>query len=157
VRAGEPAPKVAPAIREFYAAVASLIELITQARHRRPPQRSLPAEKESSGELQVAPSARARTPRAARERRDDADERPRHDRAQLRLEEGPSAQAQEPAVVEVHHEAATGDVEMPAPKAVAAQSARLACFRLLEIEQTLRWSWDHLNPFELDLLAESNG
>jgi len=68
VRAGEPASKVAPAIREFCAAVGSLIELITQARHRRPPQRSLPPEEESSGELQVVPLPRARTPRAARER-----------------------------------------------------------------------------------------
>ena len=101
------------------------------------------------------PSTRARTPRAARERREDLDERGRHDRAQLRLDDGPFPSGQEPAVVEVHHETATGEAEMPATEAVTSQSARLASFRLLEIEQTLRWSWDHLNSFELDLLAEA--
>lgn len=155
VRGGESAYKIAPAIREFYAAVGSLIELITQSRHRPTPQQSLLPDEELSGELQLMPSARARTPRAARERREDLDERGRHDRAQLRLDDGPFPSGQEPAVVEVHHEAATGEAEMPAPEAVASQSARLASFRLLEIEQTLRWSWDHLNSFELDLLAEA--
>jgi hypothetical protein len=155
VRGGERRTAVAPAIREFYAAVESLTELILQARHRRSQQRSLLPEEESSGELHVAPVARARSPRAVRERRNDADERSRHDRAQLRLDDGPSPNGQEPAVVEVHHEPAAGLAEMPAPEAVASQSARLASFRLLEIEQTLRWSWDHLNPFELDLLAEA--
>jgi hypothetical protein len=80
VNGDKPAPKIAPAIREFYAAVGSLIELITQARHRRSPQRSLLPDEESSGELQVVPSARARTPRAARERREDSDERGRSSR-----------------------------------------------------------------------------
>ncbi|MDQ6638516.1 MAG: hypothetical protein M3Z15_02480, partial [Pseudomonadota bacterium] len=155
VSGGEPRTAVAPAIRQFYAAVGSLIELITQARHRRSPQQLVLPEEEPGGELHVVPAARARTPRAARERRDDADERPRHDRAQLRLEDGRSENGQEPAVVEVHLEVAAGEAEMPAPEAVASQSARLVSFRLLEIEQTLRWSWDHLNPFELDLLAEA--
>lgn len=155
VRAGGPATKVAPAIREFYAAVESLIELITQARHPRSLQQPLLPEEESSGEMLVVPAPRTRTPRAARERREDADERSRHDRAQLRLDEGRSSSGQEPAVIEVHHEVATGETEMPAPEPVAAQSARLASFRLLEIEQTLRWSWDHLNPYELDLIAHS--
>jgi hypothetical protein len=80
VNGDKPAPKIAPAIREFYAAVGSLIELITQARHRRSPQRSLLPDEESSGELQVVPSARARTPRAARERREDSDDRGRSSR-----------------------------------------------------------------------------
>ncbi len=55
IHGGEPRTKVASAIREFYAAVGSLIELITLAHHRRSLQRSLLPEEEPSGDLRLVP------------------------------------------------------------------------------------------------------
>jgi len=50
---------------------------------------------------------------------------------------------------------ATAALETEAPRTVVKFDDRRTAYRIAEIGQTLRWSWDHLNTFELDVLVRS--
>ena len=61
----------------------------------------------------------------------------------------------EPVQRELAVAAATAALETEAPQTVAKFDDRRTAYRIAEIGQTLRWSWDHLNTFELDVLVRS--
>ena len=61
----------------------------------------------------------------------------------------------EPVQHELAFAPATAALESEAPLAVAKFDDRRTAYRIAEIGQTLRWSWDHLNAFELDLLVRA--
>ncbi len=61
----------------------------------------------------------------------------------------------EPVQHELAFTPATAALEAEAPATVARFDDRHTAYRIAEIGQTLRWSWDHLNAFELDIVVRS--
>jgi site-specific recombinase XerD len=61
----------------------------------------------------------------------------------------------EPVQRELAFAPATAALEAEAPATVAKFDDRRTAYRIAEIGQTLRWSWDHLNTFELDVLVRA--
>jgi hypothetical protein len=61
----------------------------------------------------------------------------------------------EPVQHELAFAPATAALETEAPLTVAKCDDRRTAYRIAEIGQTLRWSWDHLNAFELDVLVRA--
>jgi hypothetical protein len=61
----------------------------------------------------------------------------------------------EPVQHELAFSPATAALETEAPLGVAKFDDRRTAYRIAEIGPTLRWSWDHLNAFELDIVVRS--
>ena len=61
----------------------------------------------------------------------------------------------EPVQHELAFAPATAAFEAEAPASVTRFDDRCTAYRIAEIGQTLRWSWDHLNAFELDVLVRA--
>ena len=71
------------------------------------------------------------------------------------LEVDPGPLLAEPAQYELAFSPPTGALEAETPPVAAKLDDRRIAYRLAEIRQTLRWSWDHLNAPELEILVRA--
>lgn len=149
-----------PAIQAFHRALLQLLQLTRRDIDIPRVQRALlpddPDEHERFGAIKVvsSPGPRAGHRASRRESRDDDGHR------QLSLayfEEADDSRpgGQEPTTLALHVRDDVLPGELAAAPAAQAQDARLVSYQVADMEQVLRWSWDHLNEHELRLVAST--
>ena len=148
----EDAPRHGPAQIAFLTALIGLIRdfgrLIEPGRHRA--RLAPPISTAGAGVILKRPrkrSADERVPRAATERAVPE--------VDTLLAFEPDEGFAEPVQYELTFAPATAALETEAPLPVARSDDRRTAYRIAEIGQTLRWSWDHLNASELDVLVRA--
>lgn len=94
-------------------------------------------------------------PRASRRDRHADDEHRAPAFARLDTSDAANPGGQEPFSIALHPLASLPVDDQPARHTVLAQDCRVVSYRLAEIDQVLRWSWDHLNPWETQLIASA--
>lgn len=149
-----------PAINAFCRALLALLDLTRRDIEVPKPQASLLPEVdddlETRGEIRIATSPGPRSgPRAARRERRDDDEHPQLAFAYFQDADEERPAGQEPTLIALHLRDEVLAGESAAAPVMQEQERRLASFQLADIEQSLRWSWDHLNSCELRLVVNA--
>lgn len=149
-----------PAILAFCRALLALLDLTRRDIVIPRPQASLLSDAQDDvdgvGRVHIVSSPRSRIgPRAARLERRDDDEHPQLALAYFEDADEQRQAGQEPMSLPLHVRDDVPAGECADAPAAQEQDKRLASYQLAEIEQRLRWSWDHMNSHELRLVVKA--